>query len=124
MLHDETDQRGMIEYAWHHAVISDEVYNAIKRWCNFSESDPSDACGHWLDEYFSVYDLIDMYSLYAPTCIEGSSTSRSRRKIKGAAPKFMSKFVCLSSLFFFLLGSIFNTSYFILFDVANKIDFL
>ena len=36
LLDDETDQKGMIDYAWDHAVISDGVYNNITTICNFS----------------------------------------------------------------------------------------
>ncbi|EPS61504.1 hypothetical protein M569_13293, partial [Genlisea aurea] len=65
----ETDNTGMIEYAWDHAVISDELYARIKKQCDFSQANLSDACNDALDDYYDVYDIIDMYSLYTPTCV-------------------------------------------------------
>ncbi|KAG5531639.1 hypothetical protein RHGRI_026307 [Rhododendron griersonianum] len=70
LMDDETDQTGMVEYAWDHAVISDRVYNDIKSQCNFSLQNPSNGCNLALNEYFDVYQIIDMYSLYSPTCVE------------------------------------------------------
>ncbi|CAA6662708.1 unnamed protein product [Spirodela intermedia] len=37
MLDDETDQKGLIDYAWDHAVISDELYHKIQKTCDFSK---------------------------------------------------------------------------------------
>ncbi|KAG1355245.1 serine carboxypeptidase-like 34 [Cocos nucifera] len=37
LLDDETDQMGMLDYAWDHAVISDQVYRDVQQSCNFSE---------------------------------------------------------------------------------------
>ncbi|XP_074285566.1 serine carboxypeptidase-like 34 [Silene latifolia] len=93
LLDDETDQTGMVDYAWDHAVISDKVYQDIKSNCNFKSNNLSVACNNALNEYFLVYNIIDMYSLYAPTCVEKSSTStRQRSAINGAAPHLFSKF--------------------------------
>ncbi|KAI3868602.1 hypothetical protein MKX03_013112 [Papaver bracteatum] len=92
LLDDATDQKGMIDYAWDHAVISDRVYNDIKKTCNFSQSPVSNECDTSLNKYFDVYDLIDMYSLYAPSCVNGTSTKRQLRKIEGIAPQAFAKF--------------------------------
>lgn len=97
LLDDETDQTGMIDYAWDHAVISDKVFRDVKRSCNFKIEDESDGCKNALDEYFAVYDLIDMYSLYTPNCAQNftETGTDSRRKlpvIKGIAPRLLSKF--------------------------------
>ncbi|XP_038896880.1 serine carboxypeptidase-like 34 [Benincasa hispida] len=92
LLDDETDQRGMIDYAWDHAVISDKLYEEIKRNCNFSNPAPSNACDVSLNQYFAVYDIIDMYSLYTPRCVEKNSSGGGGRKqrrfsIHGVAPQ-------------------------------------
>ncbi|XP_021750570.1 serine carboxypeptidase-like 34 [Chenopodium quinoa] len=97
LLDDETDQTGMIDYAWDHAVISDKVFRDVKRKCNFKVENVSDDCTSALNEYFEVYDLIDMYSLYAPICTKNYTdvSSNSRRQlsaIKGIAPRVFSKF--------------------------------
>ncbi|XP_043695405.1 serine carboxypeptidase-like 34 [Telopea speciosissima] len=94
LLDDDTDQTGMIEYAWDHAVISDGVYNDVKQHCNFSVEGSTKECDKALDEYFSVYYIIDMYSLYTSTCVEDTNkTTRTQRTIiQGVAPKLFSKF--------------------------------
>ncbi|KAG8387964.1 hypothetical protein BUALT_Bualt02G0075900 [Buddleja alternifolia] len=92
VLDDETDQKGLIDYAWNHAVISDALYHEIKKKCNFKNANLSDACNHALDKYFEVYDIIDMYSLYTRTCVDttNSTTSKPFSRIKGAAPRLIS----------------------------------
>ncbi|XP_031495086.1 serine carboxypeptidase-like 34 [Nymphaea colorata] len=91
LLDDETDQNGMIDYAWDHAVISDGLYHSIKKHCNFSHVNQTEECEAAINGYYAVYDIIDMYSLYTPTCTSGGG-SRSRRPIPGVAPKVLAKF--------------------------------
>lgn len=92
LLDDATDQTGMIDYAWDHAVISDRVYNNIKTKCNFSDPKSSSACDSALNEYFDVYKIIDMYSLYAPTCVDTTSNSSQRTHMRGkVSPHTFSK---------------------------------
>lgn len=99
LMDDETDQTGMIDYAWDHAVISDGLYHDIKATCNFSLPKPSNSCITFLDKYFDVYDIIDMYSLYTSTCpntnfSRSSSTPHRLPIIRGLAPLLFSHFVC------------------------------
>ena len=95
-LDDETDQTGMIDYAWDHAVISDRLYDEIKSKCNFSATHPSKACDKALNEYYDVYNIIDMYSLYSPTCVQANSTRARQLPVTHANPKLFSKFVSFS----------------------------
>lgn len=95
LMDDETDQTGMIDYAWDHAVISDRVYADVKKYCNFSMENVTDACDSALTEYFAVYRLIDMYSLYTPVCTEVSSSAAFGQRqvaVHGTAPKIFSKY--------------------------------
>ncbi|KAJ7954553.1 Carboxypeptidase [Quillaja saponaria] len=95
LLDDETDQKGMIDYAWDHAVISDGLYHNITTKCNFSIGNQTDDCTVAVNQYFDVYKIIDMYSLYTPKCLRNSSNSSSTREgtvIKGIAPHLFSKF--------------------------------
>ncbi|XP_012460076.1 serine carboxypeptidase-like 34 [Gossypium raimondii] len=94
LMDDETDQTGMVDYAWDHAVISDGVYSNIKIKCNFSTPNTTNGCNEAMQAYFDVYNIIDMYSLYAPTCNSNSSTSNNRQRpmIQGIAPQIFSKF--------------------------------
>ncbi|PWA64843.1 peptidase S10, serine carboxypeptidase, Alpha/Beta hydrolase fold protein [Artemisia annua] len=92
LLDDETDQTGMIDYAWDHAVISDRVYNDVKAKCNFSDPKSNDDCDRALNEYFDVYKIIDMYSLYAPDCVDTTPNSTQRAHILGnVSPRIFSK---------------------------------
>ncbi|XP_057774000.1 serine carboxypeptidase-like 34 isoform X2 [Salvia miltiorrhiza] len=88
----ETDQKGLIDYAWHHAVISDELYEKIKKKCNFKLENVSDDCNNALEKYFEVYRIIDMYSLYTPICVDSNYTTISQpySHFKGALPKYVS----------------------------------
>ncbi|XP_043715570.1 serine carboxypeptidase-like 34 isoform X1 [Telopea speciosissima] len=92
LMDDDTDQTGMIDYAWDHAVISDRLYHDIKQYCDFSVENVTNQCNDALNEYFDVYNIIDMYSLYTPTCVDTNVTTRTHRTIEGAAPKLFSKF--------------------------------
>nr|XP_043633179.1 serine carboxypeptidase-like 34 [Erigeron canadensis] len=83
LVDDEMDQTGMIDYAWDHAVISDRVYNDVKKNCNFSQSKPTPACDTAMGAYFEVYKIIDMYSLYTPSCVEAKANSTQRAHMLG-----------------------------------------
>eukprot|EP00258_Populus_trichocarpa_P040174 XP_024456193.1 serine carboxypeptidase-like 34 [Populus trichocarpa] len=67
ILDDETDQKGMVDYAWDHAIISDGVYNSIKKNCDFI-TNLTEECWDSLLKYYNVYKIINVYSLYSPTC--------------------------------------------------------
>lgn len=73
---DETDQKGMIDYAWDHAVKSDHLYHSIKRVCNFILKSLGDDYDNLLNQYFAVYKILDMYNLYAPKCVNNNFTTK------------------------------------------------
>ncbi|KAF8407432.1 hypothetical protein HHK36_006565 [Tetracentron sinense] len=73
----DTDLRGMIDYAWGHAVISDTVHHAIMTNCDFSKLKQTTECLNAFNEYYAVYRIIDMYSLYSPLCPNGIPFSKS-----------------------------------------------
>ncbi|RWR88025.1 serine carboxypeptidase-like protein 31 [Cinnamomum micranthum f. kanehirae] len=75
------DWQGLVDYAWSHAVVSDETYSTIKRSCNFKSDDPwsNDYCSKAVDEVFKQYKAIDIYSLYTPTCTPHSTESEVER---------------------------------------------
>ncbi|XP_038971039.1 serine carboxypeptidase-like 34 [Phoenix dactylifera] len=90
LLDDDTDQTGMIDYAWGHAVISDQLYHKIKKGCNFSDPGETKTCNGLMEEFYAAYDIIDMYSLYTPTCAEdnNSTSSHQQGKIRGSKFRF------------------------------------
>ncbi|KAL0703846.1 hypothetical protein Bca4012_070271 [Brassica carinata] len=74
---DADDWRGWVDYAWSHAVISDETHRIITRTCNFSSDNTwsDDECSEAVDEVQKQYDEIDIYSLYTSVCIGDSARS-------------------------------------------------
>ncbi|KAJ4812095.1 Carboxypeptidase [Rhynchospora pubera] len=83
VLNDETDQLGMLEYAWSHAIISDELYSAVRKECDsFKEQEeggkPSKSCSPAVKAFLSAFDDIDIYSIYTPVCLSSLSSRRSR----------------------------------------------
>ncbi|XP_015063780.1 serine carboxypeptidase-like 34 [Solanum pennellii] len=98
LIDDETDQKGMIDYAWDHAVISDHLYDSIKRVCNFSLKPVGDDCDNLLNQYFAVYKILDMYSLYAPNCVNSnfSTLPNSLSTIDGWLKRPLGYDPCLS----------------------------
>uniref|UniRef100_A0ACD5U5B0 Uncharacterized protein n=1 Tax=Avena sativa TaxID=4498 RepID=A0ACD5U5B0_AVESA len=85
----DTDLQGIVDSAWHHAIISDTLYSSFLRSCNFSMEILSQECDAALDEFNALYDLIDIYSLYTPYCdlgypaLNGSSSSAQLGRTNG-----------------------------------------
>ncbi|KAG2398052.1 hypothetical protein LR48_Vigan08g190200 [Vigna angularis] len=86
---DEADQKGLVEYAWYHAVISDGLYQNITTNCNFKFENQTDECNRYVDKFFVAYDVIDLYSLYTPTCV--SNINSTAPVVRGTTPKSFSK---------------------------------
>ncbi|XP_072954410.1 serine carboxypeptidase-like 26 [Typha angustifolia] len=65
---DYFDSKGLLEYAWSHSVVSDQVYEQAKNVCNFKLLDWSNACNDAMNIIFNEYSEIDIYNIYAPKC--------------------------------------------------------
>lgn len=74
---DYYDSRGLAEYAWSHSVVPDEVYNSIKKYCDFKNSNWSDDCSATMDIVYSQYQEIDIYNIYAPKCLLNQTSASS-----------------------------------------------
>ncbi|WVZ96620.1 hypothetical protein U9M48_042235, partial [Paspalum notatum var. saurae] len=72
---DYYDSKGLAEYAWSHAVVSDDVYARIKKYCDFNISNWSDDCNAAMDIVYSQYQEIDIYNIYAPKCLLNQSSA-------------------------------------------------
>jgi serine carboxypeptidase-like clade 2 len=81
---DAEDWIGLLDYAWSHAVASDETHDIIKKNCNFFSNDTwsNDACADAVDEVLKQYKEIDMYSLYTPICTTNSAGSAADRSME------------------------------------------
>ncbi|KAJ3676971.1 hypothetical protein LUZ60_002695 [Juncus effusus] len=70
------NRRSQYEYKWHHAFISDEIYNPIRMYCTFKSdniSDETPPCANALRQVDTAN--IDPYNVYAPICLENSDGS-------------------------------------------------
>ncbi|KAJ7955274.1 Carboxypeptidase [Quillaja saponaria] len=72
---DYYDNKGLLEYAWSHSVISDQVYDKAKQTCTFKESVWSDECNDAISQVYQEYKEIDIYNIYAPACNIKSTSS-------------------------------------------------
>ena len=74
---DAEDWRGMMDYAWSHAVASDETHKIISESCDFYSNDTwsNETCSKAVDEVIKQYKEIDIYSLYTPVCIGDTAGS-------------------------------------------------
>ncbi|KAI3846218.1 hypothetical protein MKW92_031860 [Papaver armeniacum] len=93
LLDDDTDQTGMIDYAWGHALISDKLYSEIKENCDFSKENYTKEClDPLVNGYYGLYSMnIDMYSLYTPTCPQGNPNFTSNVAALGLLSKSPSR---------------------------------
>ncbi|KAF3334533.1 serine carboxypeptidase-like 33 [Carex littledalei] len=62
------DSKGLVEYAWSHSVVSDQVYRQANQVCNFRLSNWSNACDDVVNTIYNEYKDIDIYNIYAPKC--------------------------------------------------------
>ncbi|CAH9133739.1 unnamed protein product [Cuscuta epithymum] len=91
---DEEDWRGIVDYAWSHAIISDETYKTVKDNCDFSSSDlwSNKNCGDALDEMYKQYHEIDIYSIYTAKCLNSvNSSSQITFTTSSSSPKKVPK---------------------------------
>ncbi|KAF7072891.1 hypothetical protein CFC21_077968 [Triticum aestivum] len=66
-LDDNMNTKGVIDFLWSHAVISDEVYANITKNCNFNLSD-GNACSDAMAAYDTANTLL--FDIYGPVCID------------------------------------------------------
>lgn len=64
------DWQGLVDYAWSHAIVSEETHKTILQNCDFKRNDTWDnkKCTNAVDEVFTQYKVIDIYSIYTPAC--------------------------------------------------------
>ncbi|KAL5065583.1 hypothetical protein RYX36_027320 [Vicia faba] len=69
------DSKGLLQFAWSHAVISDEQYEKAKQVCDFKQSIWSNECNQAMNELYNDYSEIDIYNVYAPACRLNTTSS-------------------------------------------------
>jgi serine carboxypeptidase-like clade 2 len=89
VMDDDHDLNGMIDYAWSHAVISDEDYHSLKGSCNSkTNNESSSLCDSAVRSFIQMYADIDIYSLYTPVCVDRLDKTMKRL---AASAKSLSK---------------------------------
>jgi hypothetical protein len=96
----------MIDYAWHHALISDRLYQDMKSKCNSKQS--AGDCFFAINDFYGAYnEIMDMYSLYTPKCVQTkiTTTTTTTTKRRRNDLHFFSQLVSSISIssFFFLI---------------------
>ncbi|KAF6155861.1 hypothetical protein GIB67_039192, partial [Kingdonia uniflora] len=75
VINDETDTLGMYDYFWSHALISDESINIMHKHCTFAPNvNESQACTDAANKVDSDLDLLNIYSIYSPICLNSNLT--------------------------------------------------
>lgn len=72
---DSYDYKGILEYAWSHSVIPDQVYDTAKNVCDFKHENWSKECYAAMGILFGKYKEIDIYNIYAPICLTKTTSS-------------------------------------------------
>lgn len=77
---DAEDWKGLVDYAWSHAVISDETHQTISVSCDFHSDDTwkNQTCSQAVDEVLKQYKEIDIYSLYTSVCIRDTASTQQQ----------------------------------------------
>ncbi|KAF8668969.1 hypothetical protein HU200_052181 [Digitaria exilis] len=77
VINDETDTKGMYDFFWTHALMSDQAAEGINKYCgNFSAAaSNSDKCDSATSEADVDLNDIDIYNIYAPNCQSASLVS-------------------------------------------------
>lgn len=84
---DYYDSKGLLEYAWSHSVVSDQVYELAKLVCDFKLLDWTHPCNEAMDAVFKQYNDIDIYNIYAPKCNLPQSSSSAVDPDESSAAK-------------------------------------
>ncbi|CAI9097011.1 OLC1v1033293C2 [Oldenlandia corymbosa var. corymbosa] len=100
VINDPTDQLGFVDYAWSHAIISDQLHSDINKDCDFKSNTSSSQCTMHIRGFLQAYSNIDIYNIYAPVCL---TTSFQKKKISTlhrlrGAPRFFTKNVIWEDL--------------------------
>lgn len=87
------NSRGVYDYYWTHALISDEIHQKIVENCNFSSSDSGKKCKEYTNKADDAIGDIFAYDIYAPLC---SSPSEDDDSLLDASSSKDRPSVCIS----------------------------
>ncbi|KAK3036165.1 hypothetical protein RJ639_029902 [Escallonia herrerae] len=67
---DATNQKGLLDYWWTHALLSDETHEKLITECQFVNDTSSPKCEDIIDNSFDTLGDLDVYNIYAPICLD------------------------------------------------------
>ncbi|KAB1206299.1 Serine carboxypeptidase-like 35 [Morella rubra] len=88
-INDPTDSRGMFEYAWSHAIISDQLYSDIVKECDFESENQTINCATYIKAFLEEYSEIDIYNIYTPVCLTSDGETAFSKLL--AAPRLLTQ---------------------------------
>ncbi|KAJ0935160.1 putative carboxypeptidase D [Helianthus annuus] len=74
---EELDQKGMYDYLWSHAIISDSTHDAIFKYCDFASNSTSTMCNAIINKVGNEMGDVDAYNIYAPICVTPAERNTS-----------------------------------------------
>nr|KYP68407.1 Serine carboxypeptidase-like 35 [Cajanus cajan] len=84
------DRKGLIDYAWSHAIISDHVYHGLVQDCDFSLENQTRDCDLNIAKLLKSYADIDIFSIYSPICLDGYRKAVSSKPV--VAPRLHTRY--------------------------------
>ncbi|KAF4346706.1 hypothetical protein F8388_024249 [Cannabis sativa] len=97
VINDETDSNGIFDYAWSHAIISDQLHQSIIKDCNNNNNNNKQdnqtvlKCATHVRNFLQAYSDIDIYSIYTPICINTNNNPPSSRPKLHVAPRLFTQ---------------------------------
>ncbi|KAM1084982.1 hypothetical protein ACFX13_010984 [Malus domestica] len=100
VINEPTDNSGIFDYAWSHAIISDTLHNNLVNKCDVIHDDnQTEECNEHIRAFLQDYSQIDIYGIYAPICLTDPSPSttaspkptRINNFMKNVAPRLLNQ---------------------------------
>ncbi|XP_058223490.1 serine carboxypeptidase 1-like isoform X1 [Rhododendron vialii] len=83
---DSTTGKGIYDYYWTHALISDETHAGITRHCDFVSGNFSRTCKLYRNQAFVEHGKLDLYDIYAPLCNSSAPKTPSPGSVNNFDP--------------------------------------
>lgn len=98
---DPDDWRGLVDYAWSHAVVSDETHKIIGDTCDFNSDNTwsNPECSQGVDEVLKQYKEIDIYSLYTSVCSASNNPSGSMEVMFKSSSKMVRRLTTENNIY-------------------------
>ncbi|KAJ0021195.1 hypothetical protein Pint_31539 [Pistacia integerrima] len=88
VLNYHTDVMGEIDYLWTHALMSDESYKGIYKYCDFVNRNFSEKCVDVYETGWNAIGDIDPYNIYAPLCHDVEPNNAQKKNSIGSVKNF------------------------------------